>query len=277
MMHLVRTLLGAAALLAAGWPARVLADEGANFVIAADGRWTLAGSTARLQIGQGIPAGARLSVDRPTTFDSIAIVDGRTGAFVLRVRCSPVENCSQPLTVPAGSDTGRKDTGLLQAIVEKALKNFRGAPPRYVSHVSRGALRVADGVLPLADGKVDLAPLLASLPPATFAVRWLPATCTETDACKDALGPYRYEWTPPRPVALAVPLLKPGTYRLLVAQAVDPSRESQAWVKLTAPAEHGRVAALYAEVGKRVNEWGDDVDPGVKRGVLRAALEGIAD
>lgn len=246
----------------------------AGFVLAVEGEWRIEGAGDPIKVGAEIPQRASLRVVQPTPFSSIRVIDARTGAVALALRCEPIAQCAGPVVLPAAAGEA-PDTGPLAALVEKALARLRRNPDRLVATISRSGLSASDGVLEPVDGRVDLRPVFERLPAGSYLARVTRIDCPDGQDC-----PVRYvtshEWQPGAPGSGPWVEARRGLYEVAVTQAyVGFEAGAKAWVRVeTGPELHQARLALAGARGI-TQGWGDAMDDAARTTFIRAVLESL--
>ena len=269
----------AAWLIAAGVPAGTASAQPVDaYVLDVQGSWTTPGRNLPLTVGTPLPAAARLSARRPAAGDRIVVVAARGGALLLRLECGEPRACREAIVVPRIRESAVPGW---TEILRRAMARLEGAPDRYVATLSRADTTVPDAVLALQGTRVDLGPVLRGLASGRHQITLrrldcAPAAgrpgCAESSlVLDDAAGPG----------AAVVDSAGPGVYELRV------SSPGLASVALAAGARAARLLLVPAAALDATNEryrqgvevterWGDAVDAGSRRGLLRALMDELA-
>lgn len=145
-------------------------------------------------------------------------------------------------------------------------------PQMYIVAAARGLEdEPLEAVLPIDGSEIDMSAALQSLPAATY--QW---TLETLDGRSGGLSG-KVSLQPSKPSKVKVPGAAPGLYRLTTAVEGGDSEGSQAWVLLSPRAQYPPDAKAFHQAAELTRSWGDRVDPGGKRALLRAMLRSLAD
>lgn len=244
------------------------------YVLAVQGHWVTPGRTLPLAVGAPLPAEARLVASRPGVSDRIVVVAARSGEVLLSRDCGEPRACRDPIIVPKASAASAPSWA---EVLRRAMARLEGAPDRYVVTLSRQGADLPDAVLALDGSAVNLAPVLRALPAARheLLLRRLDcapgADCAESSVTLDAaagpaasvlmgtVGPGVYELRA-RATGPTLPMAVTRRCRLLLLpqeQAAAKIEQYRGWLALT-------------------ERWGDTVDAGSRRSLLRALIDELA-
>lgn len=258
-------ILRLAAVLVATAPCLAAA---AGFVLALEGDWRVAGSARALAVGDEVPEGARIEARAPTPFSRIHVVDARSGAIRLVVKCASPGACAQP-AVMAG--IAEASPAPFTALLGQAMARLRRDPQRYAPTISRSEAPVGDAVLRLDAGGVDLAPAFARLPAGRYRIELRPL-----QEARAASAPAGLEWVPGG--GARVGGTGAGMHELAV-EAEDGGvggRAWRAWVLVASAESIERLEPRWQEALALAAAWGAAVEPAARGAFLRAALETLA-
>jgi hypothetical protein len=253
------------------------------------GRWLAQGNATPLVVGSAVVPGSVLVAPAPAALDHIVVIAARTGHVLVSRRCTTAVECRRPLPVPRGPDTGGAEAWTSDLLAQ-VMALFIGEPDRYVATLSRGAPNLDDAVLTWRDGVVDLAPVLTSLPSAPYLLSLWPMDCGSDHACSDTPLDLRVDWPLERADAAVLAETKPGLYELVISRGKAPHLDAAAgafpvvggmqgrarcWVLVVAAADKAAAETRHREALALAAGWGTMVDPQVKQGFVRAALDAL--
>lgn len=241
-----------------------------------EGGWFIDGR--QLAKGQGVAGGRAIRNPNPTEFDYIVVAYKDKSVGALRCRDTGGSNssaCRQGLQTPQ-----RIARASWASLLLSALPRFGRAPGRYSVHMVRaGDGNLREAVLRAERGAVDLSPAFAEMKKGTYYARLRPKSGDGFAAAPTRPDPFTLKWDPAAPAPLAVSQIEPGLYELNLLErrgsAFRPTLVT-AWVLVTAPAEHARASAEFAEAFGTASVWAEQAGKGTVRSILRAALEQLS-
>lgn len=264
----------AAACLAAALAGPACAQPAEAYVLAVQGLWATPGRTQPLAVGTPLPAAARLVASRPSMGDRIVVVAARSGEVLLSRDCGEPRACREPLIVPQAS------TALAPTWAEalrRAMARLEGAPDRYVATLSRQGADLPDAVLALDGSAVNLAPVLEALPATRHELTLRRLDCAPGSDCAEST--VTLDAAAGRAASVVMSSAGPGVYELRVraavpALAVAVTRRCRL---LLLPQEQAAAKIeRYRGWLALTERWGDAVDAGSRRSLLRALIDELA-
>lgn len=128
---------------------------------------------------------------------------------------------------------------------------------------------IREAVVPILGGAVDLGPAFRKALPGLYLARFAPVAVTS------AASPVELAWTPGKRLPFSSGGLRPGLYRLTLADESGPGAE--AWLLASEPEDYAEAASEFQAAMNEAASWGDGLDDRLARPALRAFLEMLAE
>ena len=251
----------------------VQAQQKFGYVLDIRGEWLVNGS-AKLSKGSALNVDASITPANPSDANSYIVVADRTGNIFDRRNCGSGE-CAKPIKLPT---TAVAEQSFVSRLMGAAMALVSSEPAKYSSFVSRGA-DLREAVVKLSANQVDLQEVFKNMQGDKYLVRFEPIG-KKKPAAAVATKPMAFNWDPHKPAPLDAPGLKPGLYRVSVAEVSlleseggsEPSG-NEAWVLVTTSEYYSKAVPSFVAAQNVTRQWGSDVKQTAVREFLRASLD----
>lgn len=251
-------------------PLQSKADAG--YVLEIEGRWYIDRNPREyLAMGQRLMAGDVIKIVGPKDNDRL-VISGTNFEIIAKRYCAR-ENCLRRLDVPFS----QSDSGVLDAILNTAMRLIRGRPERYSIHGQKGGSNYLEEAVSLFDkGSLDLSPVFQNMPKGVY---YLKLQNLQPGAINTVVGPQKFLWDPQQASPLSVTDLRSGVYEvsLLLRKGNRYEPTLSVWTLISSKSEFDRLNDSFREAVRLTRKWQTTTTDETRRAVLRACLDGLAE
>lgn len=251
----------------------VQAQQKFGYVLDIRGDWLVNGS-AKLSKGSALNVDVSITPANPSDTNSYIVVADRTGNIFDRRNCGSGE-CAKPIKLPT---TAIAEQSFVSRLMGAAMALVSSEPAKYSSFVSRGA-DLREAVVKLSANQVDLQEVFKNMQGDKYLVRFEPIG-KKKPAAAVPTKPMAFSWDPQKPAPLDAPGLKPGLYRVSVAEVSLLESEggseptgNEAWVLVTTSEYYSKAVPSFVAAQNVTRQWGSNVKQTAVREFLRASLD----
>ena len=254
----------------------VLAQQKVGYVLEAEGKWTIGGTTESLNTGKSVAGGTFPTNSHPADGDHIVVANLR-GEVIKTIRCKTgvCRECREsgacydpvhPLpNIPESPST-------VSTTFNAVLELFASKPDRYSIHRVRGSglLLERNEVVRLDGSVVDVSGFFEGEEKGSYEFQFVPLS-GEGSGKKDLKTTIMsFNWNAREKASLSIEGIHPGLYEMWITRG---DGTSFAWVLLCSPASYPSSAGSFQGFRHQTDGWGASVTQATKLAYQRAYLE----